>query len=122
MISHAIATHQFILPRIDGEFSMIPFDLTTLKGLSTPFQAIARQMLTGLTHAGGNAFFTVHGKTLKKGQTLRRGAPHTDGSYDKDVFSWKGGGGMTGKSVKMALISPVQSTSVYTRVSAAGSC
>ena len=93
MKSIAIETASISLPHIDGEFSMMPFDLATLSGLTSEFQEIAHQLLKGIKHAGGIAYLTVHGKTLKKSETLRRGGAHTDGSYDPCVFSWGGQGG-----------------------------
>ena len=81
------------LPNIDGEFSMIPFDLSSLDGLSDEFKSVVNGMLKGVIHLGGVAFFTIHGKTLKKGETLRRGGAHTDGNYEPINMSFGGGGG-----------------------------
>ena len=50
-------------------------------------------MLSNIKHNGGIAFFTLHGKKLNKNETLRRGGPHTDGSFDINTMSWGGGGG-----------------------------
>jgi len=91
MKSIAVVTNEIELPMIDGEFSMMPFDLLTLNGLSADFKGIAEKLLTNIKHNGGNAFLTVHGKMIKKGGTLRRGGAHTDGSYDSKVFGWGGG-------------------------------
>ena len=68
------------LPFLLGEFSMIPFNLNTLNGLSDKFKFMVINMLNGITHDGGEAYLTVHGKNLKQGKTLRRGGPHTDGN------------------------------------------
>ncbi len=92
MRSIAIKTGMIELPLIVGEHSMIPFDLQTLAGLTGEFVGIARNMLTGIQCAG-EGFFTLHGRILAKGKTLRRPGPHTDGSYEKAVFGWGGGGG-----------------------------
>lgn len=89
MHSLVVNTNSIQLPLITGEFSMIPFDLTTLLGLKSKlFQSIANRMLSGIPHQGGTAFFTLHGKSLKAGDTLRRGGAHTDGSYDKSILDW----------------------------------
>lgn len=93
MISTVIETSTIELPMITGEYSMIPFDLNTLNGLPAEFIGAAADMLKGIIHAGGTAFFTIHGKQLKKGGTLRRGAPHTDGNYEPVNMSFGGGGG-----------------------------
>ena len=91
-------TSTISLPLINGHHSMIPFDLDTLDGLTSEFQEVANSLLQDIHHRGGTAFFTIHGKTLLKGQTLRRGGPHTDGSYDKSIFSWGGGGWKVGEN------------------------
>lgn len=93
MISKSVSIGTINLPLIEGEFSMIPFDLNKISELPAMFQSIARQMLKGINHSGGTAFFTLHGKKLNPKETLRRGAPHTDGSYDLAMKSWGNGGG-----------------------------
>lgn len=93
MKSIAIATNQITLPYVEGEYSMIPFDLSSLEGLGEQFSDLVKKMLQGIKHSRGTAFFTIHGKKLRKGETLRRGGPHTDGSYDQATMSWGGGGG-----------------------------
>jgi len=80
------------LPLIEGEFSMMPFDLKDLYGLEDKFKKIAEDLLFQAA-LSGTAFLTVHGKVLNKFDTLRRGGPHTDGSYDQSVFDWGSGGG-----------------------------
>lgn len=93
MISKSLELNSIELPFINGEHSMIPFDLSTLKGLTGNFKLVAEQMLKKVKHNGGTAFFTIHGKLLKSGGTLRRGAPHTDGNYEPLNMSFGGGGG-----------------------------
>lgn len=93
MQSIAIKTNDIQLPLIDGKFSMIPFNLNTLDELTDEFKTIAENMLKGIEHIGGTAFLTLHGKKLKKGQTLRRGGPHTDGNYEQHFMSFGSGGG-----------------------------
>lgn len=93
------------LPVISGEYAMIPFDCETLHGLPDQFKEIAKQMLSGVK-AAGTAFFTIHGKKLKAGQTLRRGGPHTDGNYEPHVMTFGGGGwkvGQDGPGINTAL-------------------
>lgn len=80
------------LPFFNSEVSMIPFDLTTLKGLPVEFKDTVQVMLKGIK-ATGTAFFTIHGKTLKAGKTLRRPAPHTDGNYEPVKMGFGGVGG-----------------------------
>jgi len=98
MKSTAVIKNEITLPMIDGEFSMMSFDLETLSGLPKHFQLIAGQLLHGIIHKGGTAFLTVHGKMLKANETLRRGGPHTDGSYDIDAMSWGNGGWKIGEN------------------------
>jgi hypothetical protein len=93
MKSHVIESSHFKLPLIEGEYSMIPFDLLTLEGLKAEFKDIANNLLDGISRHSGTAFLTVHGKKLSAGQTLRRGGPHTDGSFDAKTRSWGEGGG-----------------------------
>lgn len=97
MKSICIKTNSIELPMIDGKFSMIPFDLFTFNGLAENLKSIAMEMMRGINHQGGMAFFTIHGKKLKKGQTLRRGGPHTDGNYEQHLMSFGGGGWKVGQ-------------------------
>lgn len=76
------------IPLIIGEYSMIPFNLKTLEGLNKEFKSLAIDLLKNLKTENEIGFFTIHGKVLKKGETLRRGGPHTDGSYDRNIFDW----------------------------------
>jgi hypothetical protein len=85
------------LPAINGEYAMIPFDCETFCGLPDQFIEIAQKMLSGIK-ANGTAFFTIHGKALKAGQTLRRGGPHTDGNYEPHVMTFGGGGWKVGQN------------------------
>lgn len=93
MKSMAVTTGSIDLPMIEGEFSMMPFDLDKISELPKKFQSIATQMLHGIKHGGGIAFLTVHGKKLKASQTLRRGGPHTDGNYEPVNMTFGSGGG-----------------------------
>ena len=90
MKSIAIETGYIALPNYIGEKQTLPFDLETLADLPLEFVNIVKTMLSGIK-AKGTGFFTIHGKQLKKGETLRRPRPHTDGSYDQRVFDWGGG-------------------------------
>ena len=98
MNSIAIKTNTISLPLIIGEHSMIPFDLNTFVGIPFEFLSVARNMMKNITHKGGTAFFTIHGKILKANQTLRRGAPHTDGNYEPINMSFGGGGWKIGEN------------------------
>ncbi len=93
MKSMIAKTNTINLPIITGEYSMIPFDLNTLAGIPSEFLATAMQMLARIKHEGGKAFFTIHCKMLKASQTLRRGAPHTDGNYEPVKMDFGSGGG-----------------------------
>ena len=97
MKSLAIETRAINLPLIVGEFPMIPFNLETLDGLTEEFKSIVRGMISGVVHAGGIAYFTIHGKRLKKGQTLRRGGAHIDGNYEPYYMTFGGGGWKVGQ-------------------------
>ena len=92
MISQFRETNVIALPFINQEVSMIPFDLKTLKGLPDYLINTAAMMLKGIT-CSGIGYFTIHGKAIKNGKTLRRGAPHTDGNYEPVCMSFGGGGG-----------------------------
>ena len=85
-------TNTIELPFTNKEISMVPFDLDSLTGLPCEFHKTVLTMLDGVK-AVGTAFFTIHGKTLKAGKTLRRPAPHTDGNYEPVNMSFGGGGG-----------------------------
>ncbi|MGB1309975.1 MAG: hypothetical protein ACPG47_02135 [Leucothrix sp.] len=98
MQSKSIEMSPIKLPLIEGEFSMMPFDLNDLSALPKHFQMIAQKMLEGIKHKGGSAFFTFHGKVLKKHQTLRRGGPHTDGNYEPLSMTFGGGGWKIGEN------------------------
>lgn len=76
---------------IEGEFSMIPFEIGSRRGLEGIFSRIAGSLLRNVDAGQGIAFLTVHGRKLRAGQTLRRGGPHTDGNYDRSVLDWGGG-------------------------------
>jgi len=97
MISKSISANTIALPLVIGEFSMIPFDLETLEGLPSKFKSTAFQMLNKIKNLKGTAFFTIHGKRLKKGETLRRGGPHTDGNYEEYHMTFGGGGWKVGQ-------------------------
>lgn len=97
MKSIARNTNTIELPMFLGHCSMSPFDLNSLYGLAEDFKSIAMKMLEGIKHKGGMAFFTIHGQRLKKGQTLRRGGPHTDGNYERHLMTFGGGGWKVGQ-------------------------
>jgi hypothetical protein len=81
------------IPLILGEFKMIEFCLNTLSGLPDKFMNIAMDMLMNLDIPDKVGFFTIHGKILKKQQTLRRPGPHIDGNYEPYYMSFGGGEG-----------------------------
>ena len=72
---------------------MLPLDLSNLTTLPIVFRETAKAMIKNLPSKTGEAFLTVHGKFVKKAKTLRRGAPHIDGNYIKEVSEWGSGGG-----------------------------
>ena len=79
------------LPLFTGEVSMVKFCLESLDGLPLEFHNIAKDMLKNVS-ASGSGYFTIHGKKLKKGETLRRPGPHTDGNYEPCAWGnngWK---------------------------------
>jgi len=100
MISTSREVNTIELPLIEGEFSMLPFDLKTLDGLKGDFKRVAEEMVKHLRVREGMAFLTVHGKKLLKSDTLRRGGAHIDGNYMNYVpgepFRTFGGGGGNG--------------------------
>jgi len=96
--SQARETGAIQLPHIEGEYSMLPFNLKTLVGLTGSFRDVVSKMIQHLSVREGTAFLTVHGKQLAPNQTLRRGGAHTDGNYmnyvpGEDFLSFGGGGG-----------------------------
>lgn len=72
---------EVIIPKYDGELSMIPFNLNDLSGVPKKFKALVRQMIKTLSDKNGVAFLTVHGKIINPGETQRRGGKHIDGNY-----------------------------------------
>lgn len=94
MNSEVRITNNIELPLIEGEFSMIPFYLDVPEMLYE-FQNLAKTMLKGIK-AEGVGYFTIHGKKLLKADTLRRGGPHTDGSYELATNYSGGSGGGNG--------------------------
>jgi hypothetical protein len=94
MESKSIKLNSIELPMFTGEVVMFPFDLNNYKG---SFEKIIANMLKLVPHSGGKAFFTLHGKSLKKGETLRRGGAHIDGNYEDNVMTFGGGGWKLGE-------------------------
>lgn len=88
MKSMVCNTGDIDLPKITGHLSMVHFNLLTLEGLDNISKNIVSVMLKGIDITKGKAYFTLHGRQLNKGETLRRGGAHTDGSFDHS-----GGGG-----------------------------
>lgn len=91
MSSRVVEMNSIDLPLIKGEYCMLPFDLFNLSGLNKTFKEIVKSMLSGITHDGGTAYFTIHGKVLKLGETLRRGGAHIDGNYEPHLMDFGGG-------------------------------
>ena len=81
------------LPFYKGEVSMLPFCLDNISTLPKEFRNVVKDMIRSLSIKKGEAFFTVHGKFVKKNKTMRRGLPHIDGNYLKEVSGWGTGGG-----------------------------
>lgn len=89
---------QIQLPYFDGQEAMIPFDMESLSGLPVKFSSVVKSMISGIKNKSGTAYFTIHGKTLKAGKTLRRPAPHTDGNYEPHIMTFGGGGWKVGEN------------------------
>ncbi len=85
--------NEVIVPHYSGETSMLPFELSDLNTLPEEFREMIMAMIKHLPNKTGEAFLTVHGKFVNKNETLRRGAPHIDGNYIKEVSTWGRGGG-----------------------------
>lgn len=90
--SKSLKLNTIELPNYTGHISMQPFNLSTLEGLQEEFKPIVKTMLQTLDLTG-TAYFTIHGKTLNKGETHRRPGPHTDGNYEPCAWSRGGGNG-----------------------------
>lgn len=88
--STAVETTRYELPLYTGHVSMVKFCLETLNGLPVELNSIVKNMLNGIK-AKGYGYFTIHGETLKKGETLRRPGAHIDGNFEP--CSWSNGGG-----------------------------
>ena len=93
MKSNAINLGKIEIPRHDGEDQMIVFDMKTLEGIPDGYRGLAEAMLAKIKQRDGFAYFTIHGRSLKKTETLRRPAPHTDGNYEPVMMSFGGQGG-----------------------------
>ena len=91
---HSVVTkiNKINLPNFTGEIKMVKFCLDTLIGLPLEFHQLVKDMLKGV-NATGDAYFTIHGQTLKKGETHRRPGPHTDGNYEPCSWGNQGGNG-----------------------------
>lgn len=106
-------TRHLKLPLIEGEHSMIEFDIDSLDGLKQSFRSIVKKMLRGIK-CTGIAYFTIHGKKLEKKETLRRGGPHTDGNYEPVEMDFRPGGG-GGNGWKVGEDGPAVSTALHKR-------
>lgn len=80
------------IPYFDGKISMLPFDLNDLSNIPEEFKTTVEKMLQGIKDRTGQAYLTVHGKFVKKDETLRRPAPHIDGNYLNGKWGSEGGG------------------------------
>lgn len=89
--------NQVKIPFYNGEVSMLPFNLNDLSNIPMEFVEVVKQMISNLPELVGEAYLTVHGKFVKKSKTLRRGAPHIDGNYLKEVSTWGGNGWKVGQ-------------------------
>lgn len=85
--------NEISVPFYKGEASMIPFELSDLTTLPNEFIKTVKEMIEHLPNKIGESYLTVHGKFVKKCKTLRRGAPHIDGNYIKEICDWGQGGG-----------------------------
>lgn len=81
------------IPLFNGKVSMLPFELNNIATVPTQFREMVKKMIKNLPIKEGKAFLTVHGKELKKNQTLRRPGAHIDGNYIEEICSWGNGGG-----------------------------
>jgi hypothetical protein len=80
--------NKILIPHFEGEVAMFPFDLSDLNTVPKQHRDIVKQMIQKLPNKKGTAFLTVHGKFVKKSETLRRGAPHIDGNYISFTEGW----------------------------------
>lgn len=79
--------------RLNAHLYMHPLDLE--KDVDLPhefeeFNPVIQRMLMLSPIERGTAWITIDCKSVKKGETHRRGGPHVDGNY---VYAWNGGGG-----------------------------
>ena len=91
--SYSKPLYNINIPFYKGEISMLPFNLNDINSLPDQFRSVVEEMIKGLPIKIGEAFLTIHGKFVKKDKTLRRGMPHIDGNYLKEVSDWGNGGG-----------------------------
>ena len=85
--------NEITIPHYEGKTGMISFELNDLTTLPEQFRQTAQSMIKNLPNKIGEAYLTVHGEFVKKANTLRRGAPHIDGNFIKQICSWGSGGG-----------------------------
>lgn len=80
------------LPEYRGDrVYMHEFDIENPK-LPTGYErweSVFMDMINSSPKKTGKAFLTIDEKVVKKGESHRRGGPHTDGNY---IFGWGGGG------------------------------
>lgn len=53
------------------------------------FESFLKEVIDCSPKKTGMAYLTIDEKIVKKGESHRRGGPHTDGNY---LFGWGGGG------------------------------
>ena len=59
------------------------------------WESVIKDIVSESPKKTGKAYITIDEKIVRKGESHRRGGPHTDGNY---IFGWGGGGGwLTGE-------------------------
>lgn len=79
--SKALNLGRASIPDFDYRISMIPFNLDTLAGVRDDLRPLVATMTKHLKLKRGTAFLTADRKSIKQGQTHRRGGAHIDGNY-----------------------------------------
>jgi len=95
LISNSLQLNDINLNDIDEKLSMIPFNTITLAGVPKRLLNVVKEMFKSVKDRieEGEAYLTVHTKDIKPMETHRRGGPHIDGNYIKEICNWGSGGG-----------------------------
>jgi len=84
------------IPRHEGQFKMMPFELSDLLTVPEKFRDLVGKMIESLPIKKGISFLTVDCREIQAGNSHRRGGAHIDGNYIPENSvkgNWGGGNG-----------------------------